>query len=370
MITAFSWIARFSSGCMRSSRRGGAWKRRAASRPRLEPLEGRVVPSTSYKVIDLGTLGGMYAAPYALNDSGEVVGSSDTSGDRASYAFRDSHGKMMSLGSLLGGPSVATGINDRGQIVGFSTNKKGSASAAFLYCDGRMKVIGKAPPELPATHLVPNLSINDRGQVIGFLSNAGDAQLLSGGRLIDLGSLNGLGSVALGLNDHGAVVGYSDVTPYRDYFDPGIPHAFLYQHGHMTDLGTLGGSSAEATAINNLGDVVGWSSTPGNLADDVFLYRDGTMINLGNLGGPVASPTAINNKGQVVGWSNVNGGGTEEQFLYSNGKMVNLNTLIPANSGLTLGPVVGINNRGQIAAYGTDQDGAEVVLLLTPVTTS
>ena len=45
----------------------------------------------------------------------------------------------------------------------------------------------------------------------------------------------------------------------------------------------------------------------------------------------------------VVGWSNVNGSATE-LFLYSNGKMVDLNTLIPTDTGLTLGSVVGINN--------------------------
>jgi probable HAF family extracellular repeat protein len=369
MNISFSWIGHITSGFLRSSRCAGRWKRRAANRPKVESLEGRVVPSAAYKIIDLGTLGGTFAEPFALNNSGEVVGYSYTKGDLARYAFRDSHSKMSSLGSLLGGPSIATGINNRGQIVGFSTNKRDSASVAFLYSCGRMKAIGKVPPELP-THLLPSFSINDRDQVIGFSSNAGDAQILSGGRLTDLGSLNGLGSVALGLNNHGAVVGYSNVTPYRDYFNPGIPHAFLYQNGHMTDLGTLGANFAEATAVNNSGDVVGWSSTTGSLENDVFLYHHGTMINLGNLGGPAASPTGVNDKDQVVGWSNVNGSATEEQFLYSNGKMVDLNTLIPTNTGLTLGQVVGINNRGQIAAYGTTQRGKEVVLLLNPLRTN
>ncbi len=367
MNIAFSWIGHITSGCRRSSRCAGRWKRRAANRPQVESLEGRVVPSTAYKIIDLGNLGGT-AEAFGLNDQGEVVGYSKTT-KGAWDAFVYKNGKMKSLGSLMAGGSIATGINDRGQIVGWSSNKKGSVNLAFLYSDGRMKAIGKVPPELP-THALPNFSINNRGQVIGFSSNAGDAEMLSGGRLTDLGSLKGLGSVALGLNNHGAVVGYSNVTPYRDFFDQGIQHAFLYQKGQMTDLGTLGGNFAEATAINNSGDVVGWSSTTGSLEDDVFLYHDGTMINLGNLGGPAASPTGVNDKGQVVGWSNVNGSATEEQFLYSNGKMVDLNTLIPTNTGLTLGQVVGINNRGQIAADGTTQRGKQVVLLLNPLRTN
>ena len=100
MITAFSWIARFASGRMRSSRFGRAWKSHAASRPRLEPLEGRVVPSTAYQVIDLGSLGGRNAEATAINNQGEVVGYSDTS-HFTTRAFRDIHRKMISLGSAL-----------------------------------------------------------------------------------------------------------------------------------------------------------------------------------------------------------------------------------------------------------------------------
>jgi probable HAF family extracellular repeat protein len=366
IVVTTSWTTHFLSGRMRLSRRGESWKRRATSQLRLEPLEGRIVPSTTYRIIDLGRLGGTHAAALSLNDHGEVVGQTDTKG-HFSYAFRDSHGKMTSLGSLLGGNSAATGINNQGQIVGVSINADGSRSTVFLYCHGRMKAIGKVPGLLP-THMGPIFSINDRAQIIGFSSKSGNAQVLSGGRLKNLGSLKGLGSVALGINDHGAIVGYSDVTPYHDYFHPGTEHAFLYKHGHMSDLGTLGGSFAEATAINNRGDVVGWSSTAGDNAQDAFLYRNGTMIDLGRLGGAAAGATAVNDKGQVVGWSDVNGSTRWDQFLYSNGEMVDLSTLVRANTGFTLGNVVGINNRGQIAATGTKPDGKSVALLLNPVT--
>ena len=159
------------------------------------------------------------------------------------------------------------------------------------------------------------------------------------------------------------------ITPFHDIFNQGIQHAFLYQNGKMTDLGTLGGSSSEAVAINNNGDVAGWSDTTGDLGQDAFLYHDGVMTDLGRLsGGSAAYPTAMNDSDQVVGWSYVAGGGAD-QFLYSDGKMVDLNTLIPANTGVELGFVSGINNRGQISAYGTLPNGHTVALLLNPVTT-
>ena len=149
MNIAFSWIGHITSGCLRSSRCAGRWKRRAANRPQVESLEGRVVPSTAYKIIDLGNLGGT-AEAFGLNDQGEVVGySRTTKGARDAFVYKN--GKMKSLGSLMAGGSIATGINDRGQIVGWSSNKKGSVNLAFLYSCGRMKAIGKVPPELP-TH--------------------------------------------------------------------------------------------------------------------------------------------------------------------------------------------------------------------------
>jgi len=333
-----------------------------------------VVPSTAYRIIDLGTLGGRMSWPTGLNDRGQVVGWSYTADNEFAHAFLDSHGKMTSLGSILGGDSEATGINDRGQIVGYSSSTNGSETELFLYSHGRMKGIGESS-ELPSV-----VSINDRDQIIGFSSKAGDAELLNGGRLTDLGSLKGLGSVALAINDHGAVVGFSDLTPPGveafpassrpgtvsaplEVINPGTEHAFVYQHGHMTDLGTLGGSSAEATAINNHGDVVGWSDTTGDVAQHAFLDRNGTMIDLGTLGGFESAATSINDHGQVVGWSYVAGNSRVDQFLYSHGTMVDLSTLSP-----NLGQVVGINNRGQIAALGTNGNAEEVALLLTPIT--
>lgn len=103
------------------------------------------------------------------------------------------------------------------------------------------------------------------------------------------------------------------------------------------------------------------------MVQHAFLDHDGTMTELGSLGGYESGATAVNDKGQVVGWSYVAGNDRVDDFLYSNGKMVDLSTLIPANTGLTLGEAVGINDHGQIAAYGTTQGGEEVALLLTPV---
>src|SRR5207248_5420783 len=78
-------------------------------------------------------------------------------------------------------------------------------------------------------------------------------QLLTTYTFTDLGTLGGLTSRPLDINDAGDVVGYSTDAG-------GNTRAFLYRAGVMNDLGTLGGATAQATRINNHGQIIGTSS--------------------------------------------------------------------------------------------------------------
>ncbi len=71
-------------------------------------------------MISLGTLpGGDSSRAFAINNSGQVVGSSRTA-DGDSRAFVWQNGTMTDLGTLGGSDSEATAINESGQIVGSS----------------------------------------------------------------------------------------------------------------------------------------------------------------------------------------------------------------------------------------------------------
>jgi probable HAF family extracellular repeat protein len=71
-------------------------------------------------ITDLGTLGGDTGFALALNDAGQAVGFTTTTGENANHATLWSGGTITDLGTLGGTNSGALNINEAGQIVGNS----------------------------------------------------------------------------------------------------------------------------------------------------------------------------------------------------------------------------------------------------------
>src|SRR5574341_499122 len=165
--------------------------------------------------------------------------------------------------------------------------------------------------------------------------------------LIDLGTLGGDESRALGINNLGQVVGYSDLT--SDVFPI---HAFLWENGVMTDLGGLGGDESAAADINDSGQVVGASTTvSGVYQDRAFLWENGVMTDLGTLGGSWSSANGLNASGQVIG----NGDTASSEihaFVWQNGVMTDMSTL-----GGDYSTANAINNAGQVVGYSYTASG-------------
>lgn len=176
--------------------------------------------AASYKITDLGTLGGRSSLASGINSSGQVVGVANTANGYA-YAFLYSNGSMQDLGTLGGSYSSAYAINDSGQVVGAAYTANGS-SHAFLY------------------------------------SNVG---------MRDLGTLGGAYSSAYDINSSSQVVGQA-------FTENSSFHAFLYSNGSMTDLSlavaATGWTLFSAIDINDLGQIVGIGTNPDG-KDHAFL---------------------------------------------------------------------------------------------------
>jgi probable HAF family extracellular repeat protein len=308
----------------------------------------------SYSITDLGTLGGASSSASAINNRGQIVGSSSLSGDVSFHAFLYERGRMIDL--LPGSTdSFASDINNRGEVVGTLGDR------AFLYRRGTVTLLGLGGSRSNA------FGINGRGDVVGWSELAGGPEfifhafLYRNGRTIDLTpSLptegpDAANSIAQAINDRGVVVGES--APVFAF--PPRSSPFLWRKGTLIDLNLALSPSESASPldINNARDVVGFSFDFALNENTAVLLRRGRLISLGP-----GVATSINNSGQVVG---VIPGDGDGGFLWKNGTRTALNTLSPPGSGWTDLSAEDINDRGQIVGGGI-HNGAFHAFLLSP----
>src|ERR1700739_4132599 len=279
------------------------------------------------------------------------------------------HYKLIDIGTFGGPASYINGpdnsfpsVNSRGITVGASaTSVPAPANTNFFGCLGRdgdvlyifhgfelknglVTDLGALRPE--DQNCSDAQAVNARGEIAGVSENGvidPDVGLVEiravrwkGGDVLDLGTLGGNHSFALGINNGGQIVGVAlnDVPDPLSILDllifsswkPTPTRAFLWQAGVMQDLGTLGGPDALAFYINQRGQVAGYSYTSSTPNDsgiptiDPFLWEDGKMIDLGTLGGTNGMPTALNNSGQIIGFSNLAGDQVTHLFLWNRRK--------------------------------------------------
>jgi probable HAF family extracellular repeat protein len=123
-------------------------------------------------VIDLGSLGGdgKFAGIYAtgLNNSGQVVGVSDTTGDASFHGFLWQKGHITDLGTLPGDAfSVTTSIGDNGMVLGASIDAS-FTPRAVLWRNGTPTDLNTLVPASSTLALQTACSITAKGEIIGF----------------------------------------------------------------------------------------------------------------------------------------------------------------------------------------------------------
>lgn len=301
----------------------GACTSREMTAPALSPPDWSATIFPGSEVIFVGSLGGSFTFPRALNAAEQVVGSADAGFLRFTYH-------------------------------------------AFLWENGAIRDLGGLPGPLPNDS--QGLDINDAGQVVGsaFLPNGDErAVLWQDGTIRELGTLGGRTSYALGINAAGLAVGAATLPD-------GFGHAALWEAGSTHDLGTLpGGIVSGASKINTTGQIVGFSTTAAFTAHAV-VWRNGIIEDLGTLGGANSYAQSINDAGQISG-SSQTAAGNYHAFLWQDGRMQDLGTLPPpfdaysAASGISAsGEVIG-NSGGNTIFLWSSADGMENLTAATGI---
>ena len=342
-------------------------------------IKASAADETPYTVALIpATAGTNSPSPTGINNLGVVVGvvfSTNQAGSTVVDSFTFQNGQTTLL-NRVGARSYADAINTAGVIAGSSVSDDGQLNQAVKWENG-IGVFLKSSGGSSSAY-----GINDAGDLAGSATIAvgkaawTHAVTWSGEEIVDLGTLGGDSSEASSINASGQVAGASGIKAGGgSLLLDDTARAFLWTNGVMTDLGTLGGDSSSATALNDKGQVVGWSGTAaggGAIGFDpsarATVWDSGQIVNLGTLeGGGVSSASALNLSGVIVGYA-IDAANEQRAVIWANGAIADLNTLIPANSGLTLTAGYDVNDSGQIVCGAVATGGSFTGVVLTPKT--
>ncbi|MFT4543305.1 MAG: putative HAF family extracellular repeat protein [Planctomycetota bacterium] len=170
----------------------------------------------------------------------------------------------------------------------------------------------------------------------------------------DLGTLGGIDSAALGLNDQGQVVGWSAIAGCMT--SQGLPcrHAFLFENGTMTDIGVLpGDEDSVARTINNAGTIVGTSEANIIFGSGTFhaaIWNAGVISPLPDLGSGMSWANDINEAGVISGWAPDPSVSRDRAVTWTGGAISN----VGESDAHTYNRGYGINALGSLVGFAWD----------------
>lgn len=327
----------------------------------------------AYYVVDLHNLGYGYSWAHNVNDQGVVTGRiyleeqrdlSHLSGNTHIF-IADANSGMVDMGNLGGLFGAGYAINNSGVIAGFGHPSPTS---------GYTGVVGTLEQGLEQVPVVPVHDINDNNILVGQRhSSNGQLRGVVGNAEIgftEISPLGGYYSRAFAINDNGVVTGHSDTDLRRG-------RAYVWDAVNGTRaIGTLGGSTSIGRDINNNNQVVGASRIASNKAQHAFIWEEGKgMLDLGSLGDRTIYPAwstayGINDNGEVVGSTQAKyPTNRRHAFIWAKGEgMRDLNDLVVDMTGWQyLRTAEAISNTGYITGMGVTASNDISAFLLIPV---
>jgi probable HAF family extracellular repeat protein len=227
------------------------------------------------RMLDLGTF-----RPNGINNRDDIIGDIDFNG--VAY-LRRGH-RMIKLGSLGGSYTFPVALNDRGDVVGTSSDAE-ELSVPFLWSGGHMR-------RLPLSSVS---GINNHRQISGGVAVEPDgyhAVRLHGRYIADLGAGPFNRSNSYAINEAGWIIGWK-FSPQQDQ------RGVLWRGRGATDLGTLGGGSTEARSIDDRGQILGISQAAEGMHP--FLWQRGKMTDLYDLGVTADGDVqGLNERGEIL----------------------------------------------------------------------
>lgn len=308
-------------------------------------MRGRILIFSAAMVLASVTMAS--AQSYSITDLGVLKGDNESSGFW-----------INNLGDVVG-------CSDTQTVYGYPCTGLVSGQHAFYWSQsGGMKDLGT----LSGATVSGAVGLNDNGTVVGYSNMKGQpvtnfvaVQWSSTGSISKLGMLSGgSSSSAFQINSAAEVAGDS-------FLSNGNVNATSWTNKKIKNLGALNGAIFTAgLAINDSGMIVGESvfSYGPPFSSHGFLWNGSTMTDLGTLAGGVTSmANAVNTSGVIAGQSDgtATGGHWHAVKWDTNGKIRDLGVL----KGGTYSVAFGINDSNTVVGYANTSTNAAHAMIWT-----
>jgi len=309
------------------------------------------LPLYSYRMTDLGTLGGV-AAPslWAINNVGQIGGEFDLAdGSTRPFLYAVASAKLTDLTSALGSHAVITSVNDLGQMVGYiiTTGKDAYGRAltkGFVYSGGKLTML----PLPPGTQSLKPVGINNKGQIVAAAETIPDPtdiyQLVYiQGYLYSASNPKFIGGIPQAHSDIGGLAINDNGQIFENCYEPawkGSPPfggQYLFTGGKLLQLPLASGILARGPWFGN--------SIDARLGNSIFPYGPDVVY------GPLDETST-------------------PATLYTRLQAVSLVDTLPTNPHWTESAATAINASNVILVQGTNSLGQTRDYVLTPVLAS